>query len=331
MSGSAPHVITSLMQWAAMSAPQLRSRPRGRATIGFVPIESVEAARKRPSPSGCSAANCPTPVAPVDSTAARSRSTTAPAVASETPAASYVGALSLTMASLRTPLDEQLAEELGPALRAAADEADDGVADLDVGSVALQVEDRRQSLRRRDGIVGLQVQLGQPELVPLREQLVDPLARRMELEPVTGVRGDERPPAAVLLHAQVVPLGARERRLELVLVEHEPHVVDPRGRPLARLDDHVDRALLELAQPQLEAQRVELGPRDARLVRGEVLADPPVTGDEVERELADVASLDLPDAARDQVIVEELHRATREPARSGALRPPRAPRSGSPR
>src|SRR6476620_10949198 len=284
MSGTAPHVITSLMQWAAMSAPQLRSRPRGRATIGFVPIASVEAARKRPSPSGCSAANCPNPVAPVDSTAARSRSTTAPAVASETPA---------------------------------ADEAHDGVADLDVGSVALQVEDRRQSLRLRGGIVGLQVQLGQPELVPLRAQLVDPLARRMELEPVTGVRGDERPPAAMLLHAEVVPLGARERRLELVLVEHEPHVVDPRGRPLARLDDHVDRALLELAQPQLEAQRVELGPRAARLVRGEVLADPPVTGDEVERELADVARLDLPYAARDQVIVEELHRRY---ARAGSKR-----------
>src|SRR6266849_1090393 len=33
------------MQCAAMSEPQSRSRPRGRATIGFVPIESVEAAR----------------------------------------------------------------------------------------------------------------------------------------------------------------------------------------------------------------------------------------------------------------------------------------------
>jgi len=69
-----------------MSAPQLRSAPRGLATIGFVPIESVEAARKRPSPSGCRPAKAPKPVAPVDSTAARRRSTIEPAVASETPA-----------------------------------------------------------------------------------------------------------------------------------------------------------------------------------------------------------------------------------------------------
>ena len=40
------------MQCAAMSAPQTRSRPRSRATIGFVPIESIEAARNRRSSSG---------------------------------------------------------------------------------------------------------------------------------------------------------------------------------------------------------------------------------------------------------------------------------------
>jgi hypothetical protein len=45
------------------------------------------AARKRPSPSGCRPANAPKPCAPVDSTAARSRSTTESAVASDTPAA----------------------------------------------------------------------------------------------------------------------------------------------------------------------------------------------------------------------------------------------------
>ena len=98
------------------------------------------------------------------------------------------------------------------------------------------------------------------------------------------------------------------RRLELVLVEHEPEMVDARRRPLARLDDDVHRALLELGQPQLETHRVELAPRDARLVRRELLADPAVTRDEVERELADVAGLDLADAARDEVVVEELHR-----------------------
>ena len=97
-------------------------------------------------------------------------------------------------------------------------------------------------------------------------------------------------------------------RLELVLVEHEPEVVDARRRPLARLDDDVHRALLELGQPELEAHRVELAPGDAGLVRGELLADAAVSCDEVERELADVARLDLADAARDEVVVEELHR-----------------------
>src|SRR5207248_358380 len=46
---------------------------------------------------------------------------------------------------------------------------------------------------------------------------------------------------------------------------------------------------------------------DPRLVRRELLADPAVAGDEVERELADVACLDLADATRNEVIVEELH------------------------
>src|ERR1700756_5639426 len=208
MSGSAPQVITSLMQCAAMSAPQLRSKPAGRATIGFVPIESVEAASSRCSSSGCRAAKAPKPSAPVDSTAARSRSTTAPAVASETPAASYVRCLSLTLPSLGAELDEQLAIELGPALRAAAHEADDGVADLDAGAVAVGVEDLGQSLRLAGRIVRFEMELRQLQLATLREELVDPLPWWMELEPVAGVRGDERAPAAVLLYAQAVLLGA---------------------------------------------------------------------------------------------------------------------------
>ncbi len=79
------------MQCAAMSAPHARRAPRRRATIGFVPIESVEAASSRRSSSACSPANAPKPLAPVDSTAARNRSTIPSAVASETPAAAYVG------------------------------------------------------------------------------------------------------------------------------------------------------------------------------------------------------------------------------------------------
>jgi hypothetical protein len=55
--------------------------------MSFVPTPSVDAASSRSPSSGCSPANAPKPRAPVDSTAARSRSTTEPAVASETPAA----------------------------------------------------------------------------------------------------------------------------------------------------------------------------------------------------------------------------------------------------
>src|ERR1700746_912133 len=102
------------------------------------------------------------------------------------------------------------------------------------------------------------MQLRQPQLVALRQELVDPLPRRMELEPVAGVRGDERAPAAVLLDAPAVPLGpqavppaALGGRLDLVLVEHEAEMVDAGRRPLARLDHDVDRALLELGQPEL--------------------------------------------------------------------------------
>src|SRR4051794_23023218 len=147
-------------------------------------------------------------------------------------------------------LDEELAEELRAALGAAADEADDGVADLDVAPVSLEVEDPREGLRLPGRVVGLQVQLRQLQLLALREKVLDPLARRMELEPVAGVRGDEGAPTPVLLHPQLVPLGPLERGLELGLVEHEPQMVDPRRRPLAGLDDDVDRALLELGQPE---------------------------------------------------------------------------------
>ena len=85
------------MQWAARSIPPQRSLPARRWRSSFEPTLSVEAARKRRSSSGYRPAKWPKPVAPVDSTAARSRSTTAFAVASETPAASYVGAFSLNL------------------------------------------------------------------------------------------------------------------------------------------------------------------------------------------------------------------------------------------
>src|SRR5918995_608617 len=201
MSGSAPHVITSLMQCAAMSAPQARSAPRLRATTGFVPIESVEAASRRRSSSGWRPAKAPNPRAPVDSTAARRRSTIPSAVASETPAAAYVRS-SLTARVYevdRNVSDQQLGVQLRPALRPARQEPDERVADSDVVPVPLRLEQLHQRRRLLLGLVREQVQLAEHELVGRREQVVQPLARRMHLEPVAGVRGDEGAPAAVRL------------------------------------------------------------------------------------------------------------------------------------
>src|SRR3954451_16841264 len=98
----------------------------------------------------------------------------------------------------------------------------------------------------------------------------------MELEAVARARRHERAPAAVLLHAQVELLGARDRLVELVLVEREPEMVDARERPLPGLHDDVDGAELELGEAELEAQLVVLRPRDAWLVRRPILPDAPV-------------------------------------------------------
>ena len=76
---------------------------------------------------------------------------------------------------------------------------------------------------------------------------------------------------------------------------------------MTRLDDDVDRAPLELREPQLEPVAVELLPRDAGLERDVLVADPAVARDQVEAELADVARLDVAQLARDEVVVEELH------------------------
>src|SRR5206468_8751780 len=94
--------------------------------------------------------------------------------------------------------------------------------------------------------------------------------------------------------------------------------------PLGRLDDDVDGAELELRHAQLEAHRVQLRPRDPRFVRGQVLADPTVARDEVEAELPDVPRLDLAHAARDEVVVEEVHgpqdrRTPAEPVEASVL------------
>src|SRR3954447_16107120 len=104
----------------------------------------------------------------------------------------------------------------------------------------------------------------------------------MQLEPVAGVRRDERPPAAVLLHAQLTHLRARQRRDEVVLVEREPEVIDARQLPLPWLDDDVHGPSLELGKAKLEPHAVEVVPPGARLEGGRLLADPPVPRDERE-------------------------------------------------
>src|SRR5688572_5454897 len=129
----------------------------------------------------------------------------------------------------------------------------------------------------------------------------------MELEAVARVRGHERAPTAVLLHAQLANLRACQRRNEIVLVEHKPQMVDAWQLPLAGLDDDVDRAALQLREPELEAHPVEVIPAVARLEGRRLLPDAPMTRDERETELSHVARLDLTHLARHQVVMEEVH------------------------
>ena len=95
----------------------------------------------------------------------------------------------------------------------------------------------------------------------------------MNLQAVTGVRGDERPAAAVLLHAQIRLRRAPENGSEFILVERHADVVDPRDLPVARLHDHVHHAPLELREPELESVAIELLPWDSRLDGQVLLAD----------------------------------------------------------
>src|SRR5438067_7032175 len=332
------------MQCAARSAPAQRSVPARRASTSFEPTPSVEATSSRCSSSAKTPAKAPkdptTALVRVDSTAFFNRPTIASAVASDTPAASYVGATSpVNNQSVGWRSDEQLAVELRPPLRAAGDEAHERLAHMYAAvGVGLEVEDRRQRVRLLLRIVRLQLQLRHAQVGRSLEQLLDPVARRMQLEPVAGVRRDERPPAAVLLDAQLRVRRPVERRLELVLVEREPEMVDARQRPLSRLHDDVHRALFELAEPQLEPAVVQLGPGHTRLVGRQVLADAAVPRDEVEAQLADVPRLHLAHLARDEVVVEQVHEgpivsrtrlqrveagmSSREPERE----PPRRPR-----
>src|SRR5581483_5119534 len=202
---------------------------------------------------------------------------------------------------------EPLAVQLRPTLGPARQEPHERAADVDGVALHLEAEDVGKRTGLRLGLVGAQLQLGKPELALVCEQLLDPLPRRMHLEPVPGVRRDERAAPAVLLHAQVPLHRAAEYGLEVVLVERNADMVDARDPPMAGLHHYVDAAALELGKAQLEPFALELLPRRARLDCHVLVADPPVAGDEREPELAQVAGLDVAELRGDEVVVEKLH------------------------
>ena len=143
----------------------------------------------------------------------------------------------------------------GPPARRA--EADDRAADVHGGIVDPEPEDVGEDASLRLRVVRPQLELRDAELRAVIEQLVDPLPRRVDLEPVAGARRDEGAAAAVLLDAELPLRRAPEHRLELAVVERNPEVVDPRHCPVPRLDHHVHGAALQLRQAELEPVAVE--------------------------------------------------------------------------
>ena len=277
---SAPLQRTSLMQCAARSMPPQRSVPARRCSRSFEPTLSVDAASRRRSSSGKRPAKWPKPgragrldggAQPLDDGVGGGErdagglvrlrsvlgqgheSTSRPGwtpsrkshdfvTVSDT--RSRVRAAGAAMAPAAEACPRRRARRAAPAGPAGRP----GTKRTSVSPISTSAPSGSQSSTSASaaafasGIVRLQVQLREPQPVAALQQLVDPVARRVELEPVAGVRRDERPPAAVLLHAQLRLLGPGDRALELVLVEREPEVVDARQRPLARLHDDVDRA-----------------------------------------------------------------------------------------
>src|SRR5581483_8911211 len=177
-------------------------------------------------------------------------------------------------------------------------------------AVAIEAEQSRERGRLRVHVVDPQLQLRHAPLRPGGEQLLDPLARRVDLEPVARVGRDERAPAAVLGHAQAIVHRTAEHRLVLLVVERDADVVDAGDAPVAGLHDDVHGAALELGQPELEAAALELLPRHAGLDRHVLVVDAAVARDEVEAELPDVAGLDIDDRRGDEVVVKEAHGAS---------------------
>src|SRR5438093_10849953 len=129
---------------------------------------------------------------------------------------------STTLSRLRTgrTLREALCVELGSALRPAGNEANDRPPDPDLAVAGLDAEQLPERSCLRGGIVGPELKLGELELVLADEKFVDPVPRRMHLEPEAGVRRDEGTPPRVLLDAQALGVGAGKDVGEVVLVEH---------------------------------------------------------------------------------------------------------------
>ena len=197
--------------------------------------------------------------------------------------------------------------ELRAPARSARHEPKPRIADQHARTVDAEIENLRQRFGLRLRVVRAQVELAEPQLVLRLQQLVEPLARRMELEPVARVGRDERPSAAVILDAQPKRGRAQERVLEGIGIERDPDVVYTRQLPLSRLHDDVHRAVLQLAQPQAEPLPVELVPCDTGAKDLRVFGYAPIPRDEMEAELPDVPRLDLPHLARHEVVVEQVH------------------------
>src|SRR5919201_865817 len=285
------------MQWAAMSAPQLRRAPRDRATRGGEKpprVEGVEAGKSTEPTRPGRLGRAPQPLD--HSRRCRQRDTGV-----------CICFSAHKRESTTYDLGEKLPVELRPPRRTALDESDERVADANAVLLHLGVEQLRERGRLSAGILGFQPQAGEAHRGAVGQELLDPLARRVHLDAVAGARGDERTAARIFLHTQLHPLRPLHDVDELVLVEREPDVVDSRHVPLARLDDDVDGTPLELGESQAKAEPVELLPRHARLVVRLLVADPAVARDEAEAELRDVAGFYVPHLARHEVVVEELH------------------------
>ena len=312
------YVATSLMQCAARSAPQSRSAPRCRASISFVPTPSVEAASSRPSSSGWSPAKAPNPVAPVDSTAARSRSTIAVGVASETPAGRV--AVRLRAQAVRVYEAARRERVRRTARRASSgrpsgppgEEPDDRVCPT---STASAVGRRGRGCRRArrpspSGSSARSCSSASSSSSLAVEQVVDP--RRAADAPRAGSRRSSRRTCA----GRRAPgrAGSSSSRARAPPGTSSSSSATPRWStrgtpPVARLDDDVHRAALELRQPQLEARR---GRARSHEIPGStvtcVVADRARSGaTSSNAELADVAGLDVADLARHEVVVEEVH------------------------